>query len=386
LAVVLVIGAQLLVRSFGELQSAKLGFATDKIISARVTLNAPQNDGDSARFDAFYRDVFARTAALPGVRSVGAADAIPLANGAGGPAMGLAVRIQGQFEDISHGLPSTDAFQLVTPGYFQTMSIPTTSGRLFSDDDVRGSAPVAIVSQSMAHRFWPGQSAVGKHIGYPWPGSWLTVVGVVPDVRIRGARDTSDVEVYVPFAQRASFFTPSMTIVARTSGDPVAIGRELKAVVASIDKSVPVSQVRSMQQVVSESVAAPRFTTLLVGTFALLALVLGAVGIYGVMSYVVSQRTQELSVRTALGATSGDLLRMVVRRAAGLAIAGAVIGVVGAAVAAGPLRSMLYGISAMDPFTFVSVPIFFVVVAAGASLVPAWRAARVDPASALRDG
>jgi len=384
LAVVLVIAAQLLVRSFRQLQSVGLGFSTEHVVSARIT-PVRRDAGDTIRVNGFYSEVLARTAALPGVISVGASNELPLETRGDGLIGDLAVRIQGQFEDISHGLPTTDGFQIVTPGYFPTMEIPISRGRLFTDQDARASEPVVVISESMAKHFWPGQNAIGKHIGYPWPSPWLTVVGVVPDVRIRGARDTSDQEVYVPFAQRASFFSQEMTLVVRTSRDPAAVGRELAVVVSSIDRTVPVSSVRTMEEMESRFVATPHFTMLLVGGFAVLALVLGAIGIYGVMSYVVSQRTHELSLRTALGATSGDLLRMVVRRAAGLAVAGAVVGVGAALLSVAPLRSMLYGVSATDPVTFATVPLFFILVAALASLVPAWRAARVDPVSALRE-
>jgi predicted permease len=385
LAVVLAIAAQLLVRSFAQLQSVGLGFSTEQVVTARLT-PVQHGSADTTRVFAFYDEVLARAAALPGVISVGASNELPLETRGDGLIGDLAVRIQGQFEDIAHGLPTTDAFQIVTPGYFRTMQIPVAQGRLFTSADGRESEPVAVISEAMARRFWPGQSAIGKRIGYPWPGAWLTVVGVVRDVRIRGARDTSDTEVYVPFAQRASFFSQDMTLVVRTAADPVLVGRELREVVSSVDRSVPVSSVRSMREMRDRYVATPRFTMLLVGGFAALALVLGAIGIYGVMSYVVTQRARELSLRTALGATSGDLLRMVVRHAASLAIAGALLGVVAGFLAVGPLRSMLYGISATDPFTFVSVPAFFVLVATAASLTPAWRAARVDPASALREG
>jgi ABC-type antimicrobial peptide transport system permease subunit len=216
----------------------------------------------------------------------------------------------------------------------------------------------------------------------------VTIVGVVPDVRLDSLRDTSATAVYIPYAQR--FITvrtgekPDMTVIVRTSASTGSIGRELRAIVSSIDRSVPVSDIVSMADVLSRSVAKPRFTMSVVAGFAVAALILGAVGIYGVMSYLVGQRAHEMGVRIALGATSSDISALILGRGVRLAIAGAGIGVVAAMVATRPLRSLLYGISSTDPVAYVIVPMLFVAGALSASFGPARRAMKADPVDALR--
>ena len=381
LAVLVVIGAELLARSFRELRNVDPGFQTSHIVTARVT-RAAASPVDAARAGAFYGELLSELSALPGVQSVGAVSDLPLAK----PVYGIAIRVEGQFEDATHTLPSTDHFQMVTSGYLPTMGIRLLRGRGFTDSDRADGEPVAIVSQSMAKHFWPNADPIGKRIGYPYKSPWLTVVGVVADSKGDSLREASTMSAYVPFQQRRaeSGARTELTVVARTSGDPDVIGSRLRALVGTIDRTVPVSDIQSMDDVVSRSMAKPRFTMVLVGAFAVVALVLGMVGIYGVTSYVVSQRTQELGIRTALGATAGDILAMVVRRAAGLAVAGAVIGMIAAQVALRPMRALLYGVSTADPLTYVTVPLLFVAIALVASLGPARRAARVSPTSVLR--
>jgi putative ABC transport system permease protein len=379
LAVLLAIGADLLVRSFAEMRRLDPGFRADHLVTARMT-PAPARYAGDAPTNALYAAVFARAAALPGVESVAGVSSLPIAR----PVYGAAMRSAGQFEDIKHGLPTEDHSEVVTPAYFVTMRIPIIRGRAFTDDDRGGSQPVAIVSQAMARRFWPAGDAIGKRIGYPWASPWLTIVGIVADVRSDSLRDTSATAVYFPLAQRTNNGYPELTIVLRTSADPATTERGLRAAVADIDRSVPLSDVRTMNDVIAQSLAKPRFVMTLVSAFAAVALLLGAVGIYGVMSYLVSQRVQEMGIRMALGATAGTVLGMVVRRAAGLAIVGAVIGVAAAAVAERPVRTLLFGVSVSDPVTYLSVPLLFVAVALVASFVPAIRATRVSPVSVLR--
>ena len=379
LAVLLAIGAELLVRSFSEMRRLDPGFRADHLVTARMT-PAPARYADLAPANALYAAVLSRAAALPGVESVAGVSSLPIAR----PVYGAALRIEGQFEDIKHGLPVEDHAQVVSSAYFATMRIPMIRGRAFTDDDRAGTQPVAIVSQSMARRFWPAGDAIGRRVGYPWASPWMTIVGIVADVRSDSLRDTSATSVYFPLLQRTKNNRPELTLVLRTSTDPDAAGRALRAVVADVDRSVPLSELRTMDDVIAQSLAKPRFVTTLVSAFAAVALLLGAVGIYGVMSYLVSQRVHEMGIRMALGATAGTVLTMVVRRAAGLAGAGAVIGVATAFVAERPLRTLLFGVSVSDPVTYLSVPALFIIVALVASFVPALRATRVSPVSVLR--
>ena len=379
LAVLLAIAAGLLTRSFQHMSDLSPGFNAERVVTARVSPPAASY-GDRARTSALYSTVLDRLAATPGVRSVGLVDRLPIA----APIYGMGMRVQGQFEDATHALPSADHMQAVTAGYFPSLGIPIVDGRTFTGDDRDGAPPVALVSRALARRFWPNESAVGKRIGYPWASPWITIVGVVPDVRLDSLRDTSAMAVYIPFSQRTAFARPEMSVVVRTNADPAAIGRELREIVSSIDRSVPVSAVRPMDDVISQSVAKPRFTTLIVGGFALITLLLGAIGIFGVMSYVVSQRAHEMGVRAALGATSADIARHVLGRAAMVAASGAAVGCLLALIATRGIRSLLFGVSATDPTTFVLAALALMCVAILASLVPARRAMRADPVEALR--
>lgn len=380
LAVLLAIAAGLLTRSFDRLRDLSPGFHIEGVVSARISPPAGAY-ASIPRTTAFYATLIERISATPGVTAVGLVDRLPIA----APVWGMGVRVQGQFEDGAQLLPSADHVQQVTPGYLDAMSVPVLRGRAINDDDRADGLPVALVSQSLARRFWPNDDPIGKRIGYPQLSPWITVVGVVPDVKLDSLRDTTSAAILLPFAQRNRFARPEMSIVIRSGADPAAVARQLRDVVSSIDRSVPVTSVRTMTEVLAQSVERPRFTMVLVGGFAIAALLLGATGIYGVMSYVVSQRSHEMSIRVALGATSRDVARLVVGRGAALATAGAVVGCVMAIAGTRALGSLLYGVSATDPVTFITVAVVFVMVAVAASVGPAWRATRADPAQTLRE-
>lgn len=379
LAVLLVIGAQLLVRSFRELRSVDAGFTSSKLIAARVSPPGISY-GTPDKLSALYKSILARVGPIPGVQRVAAVDRVPIAS----TVWGIAPRIEGQWEDGTKMLPDVHNFQSVTEGYFAAMNIPVIEGRAIDANDGPSSSPVAMVSASMAKRFWPNTSAVGKRIGYPWPSPWITIVGVVPDVRQDSLRDTLGMSIYVPWEQRTRMSANAMWILARTTGDPGALAPIIRGIVKDIDRTVPVSDVQTMDDILDRSMQRDRFTMIMVGLFALAALLLGAVGIYGVMSYLVSQRTQEMGVRIALGASAGSVMGLVVKRSTMMAALGAVAGVVAAVWATKPLASLLYGISPTDPLTFVSVPLGFLLVAIAASYIPARRATRIDPISTLR--
>jgi putative ABC transport system permease protein len=378
LAVVLVICATLLVRSFNSLRSVEPGFETHNIVAARLTPPAGSYR-DRTQTEAFYTQALGTISALPGVRAAAAVDKLPLAQ----PVWGGAIRVEGQFEDARRPLPEFQHWQMVTPAYFTTMGIPVR-GRAFTDADREGALPVAIISESFARRFWPNETPIGKRIGYPYESPWLTIVGVVPDTRQDSLREAGTLSMYVPWQQRARMSGTEMWLVARTSSDAASLAGTIRHVVHEIDRTVPVSDIRTMDAVVSGSMQTARFITLVVSAFAIGALILGAIGVYGVMSYLVGQRMREMGIRLALGAPAPDLIALVIRRAAVMAGAGAVIGVAAALLLTRSMRAMLYGISPTDPLTFVAVPLFFLLVAALASYSPARRASRLDPVRVLR--
>ena len=381
LAVMLVVGSLLLVRSFAALRSIEPGFDPTHVIAARISAPEATYAPGTERLATFYAEVLDRARAMPGVSDAALVDQLSLA----APLQGLAIRVHGQYEDVTRQLPFIDHVQTVSPGYFATMGIPLVRGRSFTDDDRAGQPPVVIVSQSVARKFWPSGDAVGQRIGYPYESPWFTVVGIVPDTKQDSLRDTSNVTIYMPWSQRTQKVGSELWLVARATGDPRAAGAQIRRIVHDIDRGVPVSDVRAMDDVVSGSVVGARLTAALVTAFALVALALGAVGIFGVMSYVVSERRHEMGLRIALGASAGAVVNLIVGRALRLAAVGTVAGLACAFIAMRPLQRWLYGVSPMDPVTYAGVSIVFAVVALVASYVPARRAARANPASAMRD-
>ncbi|MDB4875800.1 MAG: permease [Gemmatimonadetes bacterium] len=375
-AVLLVTAAFLLVRSMWALHDVDPGFRTASIVTARVNPPA-KRFADPATLQPFVDGLLHRVSALPGVESAAAVNFLPMTPGRGG----LAVRIGGQFEDIRANLPMADHYQIATPRYLGTMGISLLSGRGFADTDVPNAPQVVVVSESFARHFWPNASAIGQRIGYPWPSDWMTIVGVVKDAKLDSLTGKAEETVYRPFAQAP---TNEISLVVRSTIDPLALATAVRAAVAQIDPGTPVSNVELMRTVVDRSAARQQFTMLLLTIFAAIALLLGVVGIYGVMSYAVAQRTREIGVRMALGASPGDALRMVLRDGLTLAGAGIVVGLVAAAGAARAMSGLLYGVTATDPITFVAVPVALGLVALMASYLPARRATRVDPTTALR--
>lgn len=376
LSVVLVASAGLLVRSFVELSRIDPGFTAEHLVVARIS--APEDAyADPERRRALFGRLLERASAFPGVESVAAVNPLPLRD----PLNGMAIRVQGQFEDMRRTLPSADHYQMITPDYLRTMGIALVNGRAFTDADRPGAPDVVLVSESVARAFWPGQDAVGRRIGYPWPSPWLTIVGVVKDVKTDSLNSGRTMAVYRPFAQAP---ITAMTVVTRTSAQPGVIAALLRATVAELDPNVPVSDVATMDYVVASSMARPRFAMALLSAFAAVALLLGAIGIYGVIAYAVSQRTREIGVRMALGATPGDAMWMVIRRGAMLTAAGVAVGTVAALGTTRLLAGLLYGVSPTDPMTFASVALISGIVATIACYVPARRATRVDPTVALR--
>jgi predicted permease len=379
LAVALVVGASLLVRSFLALGQVELGYASERVLVVRTTVPAP--DLESARrANAAYRALLPRLAALPGVAAVAGVRGLPgtslHSNGGywieGGPGPEVA------------GVQAPQAvFTVVTPDYFRTMTIPVSRGRDFSDRDEYDAPMVAIVNEALARQAFAGVDPIGRQImcGLDTP-RFMTIVGVVGNVREYDPSVAPLPELYMPYRQHPSYGT-SLTLVARTTGEPMTLANAFRDTIRTANPEVPV-RVTTMTETLSASVATPRFRTLLVGTFAALALALAIAGVYGVMAYAVSRRTAEIGVRMAMGAASGDILRLVMGEGLRLAAAGIVIGCALAYGLAQLLRGMLFAVAPADPVVFLAVPAALIATAAAATAIPALRAARTDPMSALR--
>jgi putative ABC transport system permease protein len=385
LSVVLLIGAMLLTRSFLELRRIDLGFRPDSVLSARVAL--PQlayPDGQS--ITAFHRTLRQRLARAPGVVSVGATRLLPLTGTIGDWSITLENRPRAPGEN-----PNGD-WQVVTPGYFETMGMRRIRGRFITEDDHETAPIVAVINETMAHRYWPTEDAIGKRfrLGTDPSRPWITIAGIVGQVRHNAITEVPRAEMYIPHAQwpiavPGSNAGRGMTFVVRTQGDPLAALPHVREAVRSIDVDLPIADVRTLQRVTDDSLARPRFTTFLLGLFAVLALTLATIGIYGVISLLVTRRRQEIGIRMALGAAPVAIVRMVLRRGAALAATGVVMGLIGAALLSRIVTSMLYGVTAFDPLTFATIPLLLLIVALVASLVPAGRAATVEPVVALRE-
>jgi putative ABC transport system permease protein len=384
-AVLLVIAAGLMIRSFWAISHVNPGFHPEHILTARITPNE-SFCSDAARCVSFYRDVLEQVQAFPGTSGAALVNTLPL----GGRVSKRSLDVEGYDVPAGEDVPLF-WLNVVTPEYFRVMGIPLLSGRAFSDSDVSG-APVAVVPEETARRYWPNQSAVGKHIRLLNDKDWRTIVGIIPDVRAydlqRNAPEWIGGTAYVPYDSTATLedrrIPTEMTIVIRTASDDLQIASMLRNRVTGLNQQVPISEVKTMGAVVSEAVSTPASTTVLMVIFAALALVLGTIGIYGVLSFLVSNRTREIGVRMALGAQRGDVLRSVMGEGAKLSLAGIAFGMVGAFALMRVLSGELYGVSATDPLTFCGVAILVAVVALTACYLPARRAMRVDPIVALR--
>ena len=375
-ALVLLIGAGLLIRSFGKLLDVNPGIRTKDLVAARISLLEPRYRANEDRL-AFFRELLSRVEALPGVRDAAVANVLPFGRG-GGVMIGL---------NFGHGPQEwgsgDGAFYLVvSDGYFQAMGIPLFVGRNFTERDAKGSAPVAIVSQSLARHGWPGQNPLGKPFNFVGDTKHsFEVVGVVGDVRGLSPDDQPYPQMYVPILQHPP---DAAFLVIHGSQNSTATSATLRGVIRSVDKNEPIASIGTMEQLISQSVAAPRFRTLLLGIFAGLAFLLSVVGIYGIISYSVSQRSHEMGVRMALGAERHEVVRLVVGQGMRLTLMGVAVGLVAALGLTRLLASYLYSVRPTDPVTFVVVSAVMIAVALLASYIPARRATKVDPVVALR--
>ncbi len=378
LAFILLTGAALLIESFARLTTVSPGFETGHLLTTQVTLLGPRYRSRSSRQE-FYDGVLQRARILSGVRGVAFANTIPFAH----PWVALLLQAEGRPApttlDMEHG--PIAIYTVVTPDYFRLIGIPLLRGRLFTPHDTRSSTAVAVISQAMARRLWPSEDPIGKRFRFVGAeNGWIQVVGVVADIRLR-LDVTPHPQMYFPMAQQSQ---DAAFLVVRTTGDPSALSGALRKIIHSVDQDEPVAAFRTMDQVMSQSVASPRFRTVLLGVFAGLALVLAITGVYGIMSYSVSQRSHEIGIRMALGAQKRDVLTLVVRQGMVLTLVGIGIGIAGALGLTRFLSGMLYGIRPTDPTTFALVSLILSGVALLASYIPARRATKVDPMVALR--
>jgi putative ABC transport system permease protein len=392
LALVLLVGAGLMIRSFQALQSVDPGFDPRNVLTAVVTVTGTKEE-DPRRRAAFFQELVGKVAALPGVESASAINHLPLA----GDMWGWPFVVEGR-PLPKPGEMTTAAYRVVLPGYFRTMRIPILRGRDVTDRDRLDAPGVVVVNEEMASRQWPGEDALGKRISLDTEGRgpWLTVVGVAKNA-VRGEWTAEpEEEVYLPYLQTRSYLEERsswiayLTLVLRTrcpkapACDAAELVPPLREAVRSLEPNAPLSEVQTMEQVVRSETARTRFNLALLATFAAVALILAALGIYGVMSYSVSRRTHEIGIRMALGARRGDVLRLVVLQGMVVALAGAVVGLLGALALTRFMTSLLYKVGSTDVATFVAVPVVLAGVALAASYLPARRATRIDPLLALR--
>jgi len=374
LSLMLLIGAGLLVRSFVRLQGVPPGFRTQGVLTMQVAANDPKYKDGKALAN-FYREIESRIAHLPGVVSEGVVSALPLTGSVGWGGINVEgyTPPPGQELQVDIRIASTD--------YFRTMEIPLIKGRFFSEHDTPDMPQAVIIDEKFAQRFWPDTDPVGKHLWFN-PKKPLTIVGVVGVVKQYGLETDGKIATYFPQEQQPD---NRMFLVARTTSDPASLSAAITREIHAVDPTVVVYGIRTMQDRLYESLARQRFASTMLSAFAAFALLLAAVGLYGVMSYLVSQSTRDIGVRVALGARPGDIVGMVVRQGMELSAVGILAGLAGAAALTRVMSSLLFGVSATDLATFAAVPGLLAAVAFAATAIPALRATRVDPIVALRE-
>jgi putative ABC transport system permease protein len=375
LALVLLVGAGLLIRSFARLLDVKPGFDPSRTVTMRLSLPGARYGGDG-QSSQFFARFFEQVDALPGVTAAGSISWLPLA--AGGAATSMT--IVGQAVPPKGLEPVTDV-RVISHRYLEAMGIPLLRGRLFNELDAADLKGRVVINETMARTYWPGQDPIGKHVKINWDDIEDEVIGVVGDVRHTGLDGEIRAMTYWPYAR---YPYGTMTIAVRTSGEPGTIVHAITAVVRKLDPELVVANVKTMDEVVSDSVAQRRLTMTLLTIFATAALLLAAVGIYGVIACSVTQRTQEIGIRMALGAQRGDVLGMVIRQAMSLTLAGVAAGAVAAGGLTRLMTGLLFEVTPFDPATFVGVAAVLASVALLASYIPGRRATRVDPVIALR--
>jgi len=384
LAVVMLSGAGLLVKSLRGLQAIDIGFDPESVLTARLNL-PPLDYQNDARVIGLIDQLEERLRAVPGVSAAGIMGWIPVV-GNGGT---WSIQIDGrEVREIAQA-PSADPLQ-VTPGFFKTLGVRMVRGRAFTEQDRQDAPPVVVINEAMAKQLWPGVDPIGHTLKMFNPQSpWATIVGVMADIRTRGVESPVPMTMFFPYAQsgRSAYFMPrQMSVVVKTAGNPELVEKPLRGIMRELDRGAPVSEVRSMESALGTSLASRRFSTLLLGWFAGLALLLAGLGIYGVIAYGVSQRTYEIGLRQALGADSGSVLGMIVGDGLRLTGIGLAIGLLGTLVTGKLIASLLVNVRTTDPVTLIGVALVLAMVAGLASWIPARRAMAVSPTEALRGG
>ena len=374
LALILLIGAALMIQSFLRLRHVGAGFNPDNVLTMELSL--PRDSYPRERRTAFFQQLLERAQSVPGVQVVAAAKHLPLS----GDNMNFAFDVEGRPFPPGKS-PGADC-RFVTSDYFEALRIPLINGRVFTESDSLQGPPVLLINKAMADRFFPNEDPIGKRLELGINNFAGQIVGIVGNVKHVGLDAEVNHEIYLPYSQAP--FATDMTLLVRTSGNPLSVAGAMRSELKALDNQVSISKVRTMDTIAGESVAQPRFRTLLLGLFGITALLLATVGIYGVMSYTVSQRTQEIGIRMALGAQVADVRRLVMKNGMTLALIGVAIGLAGAFGLTRLLGSLLFGISATDATTFVAISAGLGVIALMACYIPARRATKVDPLVALR--
>ena len=379
LALTLLVGAGLLIRSFGRLVDVDPGFKPDHLLTFNVTLPPAKYPNDTVRFGVLQR-LTAAIAAAPGVVGAGGTSNIPF----GGNWSTASFNVEGYQVPANAPMPWGD-MRTVTASYLPTMGVPLIAGRQFTDADRDGAPAVCIVDQEMVRRFWPNSDPIGKRITFnnltDSSIQWIQVVGVVGHMAHEGLDAQKRVQVYFSLAQNVR---PFLGFTVRTAGDPLSAVGAVRAAMQSVDPDLPLAGIETMDHLIEQSMGGRRFAMLLLGAFAVLAMILASIGLYGVMSYTVTQRARELGVRVALGASTGEVVGLVLGQGVRLTLVGIGVGLLAALLLTRVMRGMVFGVSTTDPMTFVAIPMLLVGVALVATYLPARRATAVDPVEALR--
>jgi len=377
LSLVLLIGAGLLIRSYRRILDAHPGFNPHHVLAMRLSLPAVKY-GSPESITRFYRQMTERIKAMPGVEAAAITYSLPMSTVA---FAWEPITIEGYVPRTEHEAIISNT-RIVSPDYFRTMGIPLIEGRYFTEHDTKGEPETVIVDEALAQRFWPNESPIGKRLRRgDDSGAWRTVVGVIRTAKQYSSEKEPPIAAYFPFEQYAA---RSMYLVARTVPDPAGMVTAIVREIQGVDPEMPVFDVSSMEQRLSDSLARRRFSMLLLGVFAVIALLLAVTGIYGVMTYAVHQQTHELGIRVALGARPRDVIGLVIRQGMTLALTGAMIGLLAAFGLTRLMVKLLFSVSTTDPLTFISIAALLALVALAACWIPARRAARVDPMVALR--